>query len=310
MASQLDFWPEDAPGERLTWSLSRDRRLRDCARKYYWHHYGSRGGHTAEPESVARQAYVLRSLRSRYMWVGEVVHEIIELGLTSLKNRERVPVDALVERGTRRMRAQYAESIQGVYWDRPQVAMGLTEHEHREEVSRVEWRAQRDRMEQCVRAFFALPLLETLKALPPWRWLAVEHLQSFELDNATILVKPDLAFRDDQDRVVIADWKTGKWRADDEVLQLAIYALHARRAWGSGGGLTAMVVHLGDDQGAAIDTHTLDDASLKDAEEHIRASLQAMRGLIPEGQVEITRFAQIEDRERCSRCNFRRLCGR
>ncbi len=158
MSYQIDFWPEDVVPGRLTWSVTRDKRLRSCLRKYWLHHFASRGGNAPTADAKTRELYVLKHLRNRWMWVGETVHEMIELALTAMRRGDEVPIDALVERGTRRMRAQYAESIQGVYRDQPQTRFGLLEHEYRADIiparsgatsSAIAW-------EQCLRTFFAL----------------------------------------------------------------------------------------------------------------------------------------------------------
>lgn len=313
MSDQLELWPEEAPGERLSWSWSRDQRLRACARRYYLHHFGSRGGFEPGAPRAAREAYVLRNLQTRHMWVGKVVHELIELTLGAWRRGERVDLDGLVERGTRRMRAQYAESIQGVYWERPHAACGLLEHEYGEPIPRHEWQAQRDRMERCVRAFFALPIVPDIQRMPPWRWLSVEALGSFELDGATVVVRPDLAWRNATGRVVIVDWKTGRPRPEEERLQLATYGLYARRNWGVGDdGLTALVVHLDADEGAGhVTEHALGPADLAAAEALARASVASMRALASGGgSPDPERFAMTDDRDRCRLCVFRRLCGR
>jgi hypothetical protein len=309
--SQLELWPDEVPGERLSWSVSRDRRLRDCARKYYLYHYGSRGGQEAERNAQSYQALVLRGLRTRHMWVGEVVHEMIELALGAVRRGETVPVEALVERGTRRMRAQYAESVQGVYWDRPQTACGLIEHEYKESIAREEWRAQRDRMERCLRGFYALPLFETIKKTPLWRWLAVETMGTFDLDGASIVVRPDFAWRGADGRVSIVDWKTGKARGAEERAQLLVYGLFARKNWGvREEGFNAVVAHLDGENGPSVDEYHLSAAELSEAEQTVIDSVRVMRSLLPDGEADLTRFPMTEQRERCGYCSFRRLCGR
>ncbi len=311
MSSQLELWPDEAPGDRFSWSVSRERRLRDCPRKYFLHHFGSRGGWLADAPPERRQAYVLRHLRSRFMWVGEVVHELIELAMGALRRGEQVSADGLVERGTRRMRAQWAESLQGGYWERPSVALGLLEHEYRHTITREEWQAQRDRMERCVRGFLSLPLVDRIRAMPAWRWLALESLASFELDGATVLVKPDFAWREPQG-VFIADWKTGKPRPEDEQLQLAIYGLYAVRNWGvRDEGLKGVVVHLEGEAGPSSDEHHLDQQVLASARDYVRASIATMRELaLGPDEPEASRFPKTEERERCTYCPFQRLCGR
>ena len=305
--SQLHFWPEETAGDRIQWSVSREKRVRSCARRYHLHHFASRGGWQPGATAEARELYILRHLRNRYMWVGEVVHELVELALSAWRKGDNVPMEALIERGTHRMRAGYAESIQAMYKDRPHQACGLVEHELHHEVPRDEWKRQRDRMETCVRNFFGLSLTATIKSIPAWRWLALESSGSFELDGAIIVVRPDCAWRDESGRVVIVDWKTGKPRADDERLQLSVYGLFARRAWGTGPGeVRAVVAYL--ETGDVQETQ-LAAADLAWGEGVIKESLKTMRELGQhEGDRE--RFPKTEDVAMCALCCFKRHCGR
>ena len=83
-----------------------------------------------------------------------------------------------------------------------------------------------------LRTFFELPLTQEILGVPVWRWLALESSGSFELAGATVVVKPDFAWRDEEDHVVLVDWKTGLPREADELLQLSTYGLYAQRSWG------------------------------------------------------------------------------
>ncbi|HET6344155.1 MAG TPA: PD-(D/E)XK nuclease family protein, partial [Myxococcota bacterium] len=289
--------------------ISRDRRLRDCARKYYLYHYASLGGRRAEPQSLTREIYVLKHLRNRFMWVGEVVHELIELALHAWQRGQEVPLGSLVARGTRRMRADYLASLQGVYRDRPAQTCGLVEHEYGESVSREEWQAMRDRMERCVRNFFALPLAQTIRATPSWRWLAVEAMGSFDLDGATIIVKPDFAYRDADGRVILVDWKTGVPYGNEHT-QLAVYGMFAERAWGLGSErMQAQLVYLAD---GGQDIFEVSPEELTEAEAAVRASVRLMRDLsasVLDGEG-MHHFPQTEVEGACGRCSFRRVCRR
>lgn len=309
MTDQLHLWPDDQPGDRLKWSISRDKRLRDCRRKYYLQHFASLGGWAPAAPAAVRELHVLKNLQNRFMWVGSVVHEMIELALAAWRRGDSVPVGALVERGTRRMRAQYAESLQGVYRDRPARACGLVEHEYREEVSREIWKALRDQMEHCLRTFFDLDLTQRIRQTPPYRWLALESLASFDLDGTTVLVKPDFAWRDADGQVVLVDWKTGKPRAEQDWFQLAVYGLFARRTWGPGAGAIRGVVAFLDS--GRVREMDLPAADLERAKEAIRESAGEMRRLAPaDAQPDPAGFPMTGDTSRCRHCSFRRPCGR
>ncbi len=302
----MDLWPEDVVPGRLTWSVTRDKRLRTCLRRYWLHHYASRGGGGKKATPESRELYVLKHLRNRYMWVGEIVHEMIELALNALRRGDAVPVEQLAERGTRRMRMQYSESIQGMYRDNPAFKYAFFEHEYREEVTREEWRNQRDRMEACLRAFEKLPLVDTIRGTPAFRWLALESAASFELDSATIVVKPDFAYRDSDERVVLVDWKTGKPRLDDEKLQLAVYAAYAKRAWGVADITRAVLAYLEANEVVEIQ---LSEADLAWGEAQVRDSVKHMRELAA-GEPTIERFPMTDDVTRCALCSFKRVCRR
>lgn len=303
----MDLWPEDVVPGRLTWSVTRDKRLRTCLRRYYLHHFASRGGGGLKATRESRELYLLKHLRNRYMWVGETVHEMVELALNAMRRGDAVPVESLIERGTRRMRAQYSESVQGMYRDTPQSKYALFEHEYREDITRDEWKAMRDKMAACLRTFFALPLVQAIREAPVVQWLAVESAASFELDGATIIVKPDFAWRDAEGRVALVDWKTGKPREEDERLQLAVYAAYAKRAWGVAPDYTrAIVAYL--ESGDVMEL-SLTDEDLAWGEQAVRESVKHMREL-GTYETDATHFPMTDDTTRCGFCSFKRVCKR
>ena len=309
MSTQLTLWPQQRPLERIRWSVSRDKRLRDCPRKYYLYHYGSVGGRKADATEEIRQIYMLKHLRNRHMWVGELVHELIELTLNAWRRGEEVKVEGLVARGTRRMRAHYVESLQGVYRERPSQACGLVEHEYGEAIHKDEWQGLRDRMERCLRNFFQMPIVEEIRRTPTWRWLALEAMSSFSLDGATILVKPDFAWREDDGQVVMADWKTGLPR-DGESDQLAVYGMYAQRVWGLGEApMRAYLVYL---NSAELATFDMGAQRMDAAEAEVRASVRRMRSLAGNTGAAPTldNFPRTDALQVCGRCAFRRVCGR
>lgn len=306
MSSQLSFFPDSKP-TRFTWSVSRDKRLKTCLRRYYLQHYASRRGGSAGATADQRELYVLKWLRNRYMWVGEIVHELIEYALEDFRSRAEVDPDRLIRRGVQRMRVQYSESLHRLYREKPRAACGLFEHEYDEPISREEWRDARDRMERCLRNFFALPLVDEIKKTPAYQWLALEDTSSFIVDGAKILVKPDFAWRDAAGCVHLVDWKTGLARPEDEKLQLAVYAILGQREWGARPDeLVGHAAYL--DRGEVADIR-IDEDALGWAEQTIRESVSTMRNLHePDPPAEL--FPMTEDRDACRMCNFKRRCGR
>lgn len=306
MSSQLNFFPDEKPA-RITWSVSRDKRLKTCLRRYYFQHYGSRGGSRDTASADRRELYILKWLRNRYMWVGEIVHELVEEALEGFRTRSEVHPDELVRSGVQRMRAEYCESKQRVYRERPRLACGLFEHEYEERVSREEWQAQRKRMERCVRNFFSLPLVQVIRETPGYRWLALEETSSFVVDGSNVLVKPDFAWRDPEGCVHLVDWKTGLPRPEDETFQLAVYAIHGRREWGAAPHeLRGHIAYLDRGEVAEFD---IGERELSQAEQTIRDSLGTMRNL-HESDPPAELFPMTSETGVCAMCNFKRLCRR
>ncbi len=69
----------------FSWSRSRDSTFKDCRRRYYFQYYGSWGGWEATADPETREIYILKQLKSRQMWAGEVVHSCIERSLENLR---------------------------------------------------------------------------------------------------------------------------------------------------------------------------------------------------------------------------------
>lgn len=310
MTEQMHFWPTQAVPERLRWSVSRARRLDVCARRYYLHHYASVGGKRAAPGTLAREAYILKQLSNRYMWVGNIVHSLAEFALTTWRRGGDVDVEDLIEKGDRRMRAEFSTSAARQFLARPGEAFGLVEHAYNEPVPVEAWREIRARMERCVRHFYTLPIVKTARGLLPLDWLALETIGSFPLGGATIVVVPDVAWRSAKGQVILVDWKSGKV-GEADAFQLAVYGLFAHRVWGPPeANVVAHDVYL---DGGEVRSFELTPADLEAAEHRIVASVTRMQALTARQQgqaVDAERFAKTEDLTACSHCSFRRLCDR
>jgi hypothetical protein len=311
MVNQLTLFPQAQAIPRLRWSVSRDGRLRDCERRYYLHHYGSVGGKRADAPPQTRETYILKHLRNRFMWIGEIVHSLVETALQSMQQAAQPCVQDLIDRGVRRMRADFAESLHGTYRTRPGLACGLVEHAYSDPVAAQQWQAMRQRLERCLHNFMGMPLLQRMRQAPRLSWLGLEALSSFELEGATIVVKPDFAWRNPAGQVEMVDWKSGS-RSPAAHRQMAVYGLFAQREWGLGG--ANMLAHVAYLDSGEVETFELTAAHMEVARAEIRTSVQRMQALarpppgsdVPQKEA----FAQVADHAVCGRCNFRRICGR
>ncbi len=300
----------------FSWSLSRDRVLRDCARKYWFTHYGMWGGWDRRADPRTREIYVLKNLKSRQMWAGTVVHDAIRRSIRLMRNGQEVlPAEEIVHITLSRMRADWVASRRGSNHEDPKRNPGLLEHEYGLPVSGAQWRDAADRVAACLRNFYASPFFDRLKALPPGRWLESEDLRSFDLaledDPVRVWVQMDAAFRDEDGGIVIADWKTGRSRdsADDHRAQLTCYALYATRAFGVPVERVRLVEFnlLGNE----IIHHRVSAIDIEAARAFIQGSVRDMRALLVDPAENLALeedFARTSDPAPCRKCPFLRVC--
>ncbi len=298
----------------FTWSKSRHEKFGDCRRAYYYQYYGSWGGWEAEPGSLTRELYVLKKLSSRWQWAGSVVHEAIRQVLSRARaTRDFRPLESLLRHTRERARAQWATSREKSYWREASKIAGLVEHEYGEPVPGQEWKRIWDEViEGSLRAFYGSKTLEAIRRIHPERWLTVDELDSWIFDGVRIWVAIDFAYRGEDGRIHVLDWKTGREREVDHT-QVGVYALYAREKWGvPEDAVVGGLVYLADGRGERVDVQA-DAAALAACREEMRRSIGAMREALEDparNVARIERFPQLEDRESCRRCPFRRPCGR
>jgi CRISPR/Cas system-associated exonuclease Cas4 (RecB family) len=300
----------------FSWSLSRERVLRECARKYWFTHYGMWGGWDRRADPRTREIYLLRNLKTRRMWAGTVVHDAVRRSIRLLRNGQEVlPVEEIVRITLARMRADWVASRQGRNREDPKRNPGLLEHEYGLPVAGARWREVADQVTACLRNFYASPFFDRMKSLPPGRWLEVEDLRSFDLPfgggNLRVWVQLDAAFRDEDGGIVIVDWKTGRSResADDHRAQLTCYALYATRAFG----VPVEKVRLVEFNLLANEViqHRVSAMDIEAARAFIQGSVLDMRALLadPDENLALEEdFARTADPAPCRRCPFIRVC--
>jgi hypothetical protein len=304
--------PKELQNE-FSWSKSRHEKFEECLRAYYYQYYGSWGGWAAAAGASTRELYVLKKLSSRWQWAGSAVHEAIRHMLSRARfTGDRKGLEKLLAQTRERARAIWSASRDKSYWREPTRIVGLVEHEYAEPVPAEEWkRLWEEVIEGSIRAFYASETFDRIRAVPPERWLTVDELDSWTFESTKVWVAVDFAYRDEQGRVHLLDWKTGREREVDRA-QVGVYALYAGQKWGVPpdmvvGGL----VYLGG--GAERVDVSVDAAAVARLQGQMRASIAAMKERLDDparNAASIERFPRIEDVQACRRCPFRRPCGR
>lgn len=298
----------------FTWSLSRAATFDECPRKYWLSYYGSWGGWASDAPPQAKAAYVLKKLKTRHMWAGEVVHATIERVLRAWRFGQE-PLESDVEAdAVARMRRDFAASRDRRYVTDPK-SCALFEHHYGEVVEDRKWADVKSHVVACLRTFFRSRWAAELRAFAPEDFLSVEGFARTDVSGVPVIVKPDLAHRQGEDGVRVIDWKTGRSQGgpDDaaEPRQLALYGLYAAGQWGvplaSIRTLAANLAH-GDGEETVMTPEAASEIAAhvsKSAGEMI-ARLQGRDALRNEAvQAD---FPMTDDVATCRRCALKELC--
>jgi hypothetical protein len=293
----------------FSWSVSRDSIFRECPRKYYFNYYGSWSGWEIEAPERARKLYVLKNLKNRSTWIGEVVHKCIAHSLKNVSlGIDVLDLDRILEITLDGMRQDFRNSRDGKYWEDPKSFCGLFEHEYGIATSDEEWKAAADQAATCIRNFYDSDVFEELRKLPAESFLEVEEFSSFELEGVKVLLKLDCACRADEG-IVVWDWKTGKSSSAGFPLQMACYAWYAGDAYGADP--STIITRRFDLFRSQVTEKTFTRKSFGELFSYIRGSIDDMRSLLEDPARNIAveeRFTKIERESVCRRCNFLKVC--
>jgi len=292
------------------WSVSRDRTFKTCLRQYWFNQYGFWDGWRYDADPRTREIYVLKQLKTRPVWVGDIVHTCIQRSLENMSRRvSLLPVEEILRITRDRMRSDFRQSRDGLYRDNPKAACGLFEHEYRVPVSDAEWLESAEQVDQCLRNFYASDAFAQLSRTRPENFLEIEKFSRFEIDDIPITVKLDCATRE-SDHIVVWDWKTGKWEGPEKQWQLACYAFYVRRTYD-------VPIHAVRQRrvdlmrGGEIKEQVFQEKGVEELLSYIRGSVADMMSLLDDpvhNRASEGRFAKVERREICARCSFLDVC--
>lgn len=291
----------------FSWSLSRQSTFDECLRRYYLQYYGSWGGWEDSAPAQARLAYQLKQMVNLEMWVGDIVHRLIESALGRLRTGYRPKPVALKERGRSLLNTEWKQSVDKRWRENAKHNRNLFEHYYNLEISPERRAGIRERLFNCLENFCAHPLVERLVSAEPGAWLAIEELDTFEVDRVPVFVKLDCAARLDGNTVII-DWKSGK-PSDRDFDQVACYALYAMQKWKAKFDvIRAQLVYL---LGNETKEESVAAEQALAMQEKIVSSIHAMRERLVDLAANKAReddFPMTDNRRICARCNFHEIC--
>ncbi len=284
-------------GAAFSWSASRHDTFASCRRRYYYAYYAA-----LLDEEIRR----LKKLSALPLWAGSVVHDTIERflrendALPSPEAQEAIVRSAVHETMLRHWRESEAGGR----------AFRLFEHEYGVPVEPEDKRLAVTVVMRSLRHFFRSRALRRALAAGRSRWLALEDLVSFEIGDTEVLLRMDLAWREEDGRVVIVDWKTGRNEGRFNHVQLAAYALYAlEQGWAADPQeIVTELAYLAVPKYVRL---KVDERTLAHARAFIEKSAGRMKALLLDPALNLARmedFPRIDRPQVCRRCNFRRLC--
>jgi CRISPR/Cas system-associated exonuclease Cas4 (RecB family) len=300
----------------FSWSKSRHEKLQECPRAYYFYYYRSWGGWESGAPAETRELYVLKKLSNRYAWAGSVVHDAIKDAL--LAWRAGLPVEAAkVEgRALELMRKDFRHSREKAYRTQKyrKTFSGLVEHEYDEPVTDEAWKQNAETVRSALAWFFHSRWPALARGLKPGQWLEVDagaEFSTFTMDGVKVFAIPDFAYVEEDGSPVVVDWKTGKAREgyDEQVLGYALYVSQRYRLPMEK--VRASLVYLNDgvEHQVQVDRDAVEGFKARFAQ-----SVARMRELLADPATNTPRdesaFPRTEDLSACTRCAFRRPCGR
>jgi len=295
----------------FSWSKSRDDIFKECKRKYYYYYYGSWGGWESDAPTNIREIYILKNLKNRYTWKGEVVHKVIARVLNSIKRRTPISLERAISMTYHEMIQDYRNSEHGNYRQDPKKKCGLFEHVYQQNFSVEERDILIHEAQACVRNFFKSEIFDIAKRSGPDKWLFIDRSEpeSFYLEEVTIYLSPDFVFLNEKDELELVDWKAGKV-SDTLSIQMVCYILYAMGKWSIP--LDKMRVTEYGLQDNQLFSHMPSIEEIVEGKKKIKESIDEMMALLRDKKnnvAEMDDFPPRQDPWICKKCNFQKICS-
>jgi hypothetical protein len=314
------------PSGHVAWSAARRRLLDECERAFYWRYLGARQGWKAPLGTEARRAWALKHLTALPLLTGTAIHAAARHLLIARRDGTTPPTPAEAIAAARlALRQVWLTSMRypDRFWSMPGAYTALLEVIYRGALTDRETAVARERIDACIEALYTMPLLEDLAGAEPAEIRISDGTPDWFTTGAggVIWVEVDLAYRHRGETPVgtfpggvpvVADFKTGAPRPEEERIQLAACALYLRDVLGwvpADGVFLGRLIYLGLSRERWV---------VIGADE-----LRAFEGLVAEDLVRMERmfvdptqglaraakgYALASNRSSCARCAFQELC--
>ena len=296
----------------FSWSVTRSQLFRSCRRAYYYAYYGSWGGWSQDAPERIRLLYRLKNLKTMILWAGGLVHDTIKDALSYYQQTGRWPtVEETQNHARTKMRADWRDAIDKVWLQYPKKT-NISElyYGNGRTLPREQTDAIRTRVYEALDNFHHSAAVKRILATPVDRWLTIDSLDSFLVDDCKIWCALDFAYRDDDGLIEIIDWKTGAENRLSLRQQLGCYGLYAMGKWSVTPDMLRLSgVFLND--GGRCSGYSVDAELLVSVKDQILCSIRAMKAKLRDADHNLADeddFEFAEDPATCASCPFRQAC--
>jgi len=287
--------------------------LRECPWKYYLTYYQAWEGWLSSAPQEKQRAYMLKNMTNLPMWVGSIVHDIIEeIILEGRATGKWCSLESAQKHATQRLRKGWKQSIDKRWQVNPKQNVNLAEHFYQEEIQPDSIKQYKQKVLRSLKAFYDMPLFQILCQLEADAWLSLEDFQKFQLNTGEeVTVKIDCGFIY-QGKVYLLDWKTGK--VNDSVIdQLVTYAMYAlKKKWATKPDdiiITPVYLAAYTELGEQATPH------LEVTMRHMQRQAGIIRSEYPlltqahENRNDPSYFEHTDNERACKKCHFREICS-
>ena len=296
----------------LAWSLTRQRTLERCPRRYWLKYYGGYLGWKADAAPRIRRIHALGKLVTLPIGLGAALHSAARGFATAIQARAALPSLEVTRREIRAhlnwlvrssrdpeefLRNPRNPMLQEVWYD-----WGLTEDLiHRTSM----------RVDECSLNLHEATLWDELRQLPNNAILLVDSLEVQSIEHQLVYAAPDLAYFADHETGVIVDFKSGSAKDDELHEQVSLYALFVRQMlqdrapkhWRA----RILLLADGTEREWELGEEDFEAAALR-----VQSGSAAMRALLQDEAsnepLPLECFPLTERRYQCPRCPFWDIC--
>ncbi len=292
-----------------SWSASRAGTFNGCKRQYFYNYYGAWDGWNSNSDPFRRECYILKNMTSLPMFIGTVVHDIIQLQLEQFKETgdKIVDVEHLQNRAQKMLTVGFNQSLGTAWEDNPKKNIHFMEHHQGKDIA-ADVRAEfKQKAFTCLANFCDL-FPKLFPSHDEVEFLELEDFQSFQLNTGEkVAVKLDAGIKINN-RILLLDWKSGK-RSDAIEDQMSVYFMYAMKKFGFKiNEIKAMPVYLGETP-CKTEEITITMRHINKVLNKIREDSSNMLPLHPAGlDLDQKKFPVTKEKWRCSYCNFASIC--